>query len=156
MIDVRVVNGQARMPVRRARIEAAVRAALAGSDLLSAEIGVAVVDAPTIHEINRRHLGHDYPTDVLSFLLEESGGRLEGEIVVSADAAADGAPRYGWPPGDELLLYVVHGALHLIGLDDRTPGQRAAMRRRERACLAVLNVRTPVGRGRAGERRGNK
>ena len=59
---------------------------------------MAVVDDPTIHELNRRFLAHDYPTDVLSFVLEESAEALEGEIIVSTTQprhvppATDGLP----------------------------------------------------------------
>ena len=48
---------------------------------------MAVVNDPVIHELNRRFLEHDYPTDVLSFALERDGDLLEGEVVVSADTA---------------------------------------------------------------------
>ena len=54
-------------------------------------------------------------------MLDDSDG-LEGEVIVGAETALRTAPRYGWPPHDELLLYVVHGTLHLVGHDDRTPG----------------------------------
>ena len=49
---------------------------------------MAVVDDPTIHDLNRRFLDHDEPTDVLSFMLDDEGGRLEGDVIVSADTAA--------------------------------------------------------------------
>ncbi len=105
-----------------------------------AEISVAVVDDPTIHQLNRQYLSHDDPTDVLSFVLERSAERLEGEVVVSADTACRTAPRFAWSAADELLLYVIHGTLHLVGHDDRTPDDRAAMRARERACLGRFGL----------------
>ena len=64
---------------------------------------------------------------MLSFVLESSNGCLEGEVIVSADRAAAVAPKYGWSAADELLLYVIHGTLHLVGYDDVTPAKRAAM-----------------------------
>ena len=72
---------------------------------------------------------------MLSFVLERSEQSLEGEVVVSAETALACAARYKSTPEDELLRYVIHGTLHLVGYDDATPRQRAAMRRKERKYL---------------------
>ena len=104
------------------------RAVLSAAGLKEAEVSLAIVDDRTIQQLNRQYLDHDEPTDVLSFLLEREVGRLEGEIVVSRDTAASSAPAYGWTPADELLLYVIHGALHLVGFDDTTPDAAAENR----------------------------
>ncbi len=103
--------------------------------LREADVSLAIVDDPTIHRINREFLQHDYPTDVLSFLLERSADRLEGEVIASADTAIGSAARYGWAPADELLLYVIHGTLHLVGYDDLAPEPQVTMRERERDYL---------------------
>ena len=86
-----------------------------------AKINVAVVDDPTLAELHQRYLGDASPTDVLSFALEQSPQYLEGEIVISADAALAFAAEYHWSAADELLLYAIHGALHLVGYDDAAP-----------------------------------
>jgi probable rRNA maturation factor len=118
-----------------------VRHVLEAEGWQDAEVSLAVVDDPTIHELNRRYLGHDYPTDVLSFLLSDDGARrLEGEVVVSADTAARSAEQFGWTAGDELLLYVIHGTLHLAGYDDQSPDDLARMRDRERTHLAAFGL----------------
>lgn len=106
-----------------------------------AEISLAVVDDATIRRLNGEYLGRDETTDVLSFLLERDEGSLEGEVIVSAETARSTAPRFGWTADDELLLYVIHGILHLVGYDDATAGQRARMRRREAAYLARFGLR---------------
>lgn len=90
------------------------------------------MDDPTIAELHERYLGKAGPTDVLSF--------PSGEIVVSADTARREAEARGIPPLHELLLYVVHGALHLAGHDDRTPKARARMRAAERRALKELGI----------------
>ncbi|MDC0935775.1 rRNA maturation RNase YbeY [Pirellulales bacterium] len=118
----------------------AVRAALLDSPVQSAVISVAVVDDPAIHVLNRRHLQHDYPTDVLSFLLERSPAHLEGEIVISADTAAREAADAGWSTDDELALYVVHGMLHLLGHEDQQAADAQRMCSAEADLLARLGI----------------
>jgi probable rRNA maturation factor len=141
MILIDVANEQSTLPVDAARLRRAVRMVLEDAAVGRARISLAVVDDPTIQRLNRRYLGHDYATDVLSFNLDGSAGSLEGEVIVSADTAAAAAPRFGWPAEDELLLYVIHGALHLVGLLDGTASQRRRMRRRERECLARFGLK---------------
>jgi probable rRNA maturation factor len=137
------ISNQSVLPLEKQRLRMAVCMVLKEAGTTEAKISVAVVDDPTIARLNRQFLDHEGPTDVLSFALEEDQGRLEGEIVVSADTATRTAAEYGWSPQEELLFYVVHGALHLVGYDDATPAQRAQMRRRERAVLKQLGILTP-------------
>ena len=68
---------------------------------------------------------------MLSFVLERSPQALEGEVVVSADTARAVRPAYGCTAEEELLRYVIHGTLHLVGYDDTTPQKRAVMRKKE-------------------------
>jgi probable rRNA maturation factor len=138
-VQVQTANRQSR-PVNAARLAVVVRQVLEAERAGPAEISLAIVDDPTIHELNRRYLDHDWPTDVLSFDLSDEGGPLSGEIVVSADTAAAGAERFGWSLDEELLLCVVHGALHLAGYDDRSKKKRRAMREREREHLEAFGL----------------
>lgn len=140
MITIEVSNEQSHLPLEDGRLRDAVQIVLERESVAHAEISLAVVDDPTIRQLHRKYLGEDEPTDVLSFVLERSGAGLEGEVVVSAETANRAARRFGWPAEDELLLYVIHGALHLVGYDDATPEQQAEMRRRERAYLSHFGV----------------
>ena len=140
VIAIQLANQQTTLPVDRGRIERAVRMILDDECVPEASISVAVVDDPTIHALNQRYLNPDAPTDVLSFVLERSADHLEAEIVVSADTARQAASRFAWSPADELLLYVIHGTLHLVGCDDQTPAQRAEMQARERAYLTRFGL----------------
>jgi probable rRNA maturation factor len=144
MLDIACANLQSRA-IDEARLVDGIREVLQAAGITSCEISLTVVDNAQMHELNRRHLQHDYPTDVLSFLLERKGNRLEGEIIASADYAAEEAQRYGWPMEDELLLYAVHGALHLVGYDDTTPEAAAKMRRQEHEILDSFGL-IPPGR----------
>ena len=103
-------------------------------------MSIAVVDDARMHELNRRYLDHDYPTDVLSFVLAHVGNHLDGQIVVSFDYAAREAARYGWNADDELLLYVIHGSLHLVGYDDLNPEVKQEMRAAEQKYLAQFGL----------------
>lgn len=124
-------EGQLRRAIQQITSEAGIR---------SGDISLAVVDDAEIHALNKQFLDHDYPTDVLSFVLDRDGDHLEGEIIVSVDTASRMAEQVGWTAGDELLLYVIHGALHLVGYDDQDPQSLAAMRAAERKHLAAFGL----------------
>jgi probable rRNA maturation factor len=116
-----------------ARLKKAVALILKDAGIQSAEISIAIVGDAEMQRLNRQYLNHDYPTDVLSFVLEHDAAAksLDGQIIVSTDYAAREAPRYNWTPDDELLLYVIHGSLHLLGHDDTTPAAQQSMREAE-------------------------
>jgi probable rRNA maturation factor len=97
------VTNETDVAVDSARIVAAVQMVLADAQCAAANISVAIVDDPTIHRLNRQFLEHDYPTDVLSFVLEEPP-RLEGEIIASIDTAHREAAEVGWDAADEFPL----------------------------------------------------
>jgi len=138
VLNIRIANQQSILPVDRRRIRRAVRMILKDHAIVSGEISVAVVDDAAIARLHREYLQEDGPTDVLSFPLESVDGYLEAEIIVSAETAAAAAPRFGLSPGDEVLLYVIHGMLHLVGYGDTTPRKRAAMRSQERMYVARI------------------
>jgi probable rRNA maturation factor len=140
-IAVGLANRQTQLPLDEDRLRRAVEMVLEETAVPQARISLAVVDDRTIRRLNRRYLGHDCATDVLSFLLEQSEQALEGEVVVSAETAQNTAARFGWSAADELLLYVIHGTLHLIGHDDKTPRERGRMRALEKAYLARFGLR---------------
>ena len=123
-----------------ARVSAAANWVLKFFNLQHLRVSIAVVDDPTIHEVNRVHLDHDWPTDVISFVFDNVDGRVNGEILASADTAVKLAPAAGWEPVDELLLYIVHGLLHLAGMDDIEEADARRMRSLEQRCLIDLQV----------------
>ncbi len=139
-LAVLVANRQRRLAVDRELLRLAVQLVLCDAGIRAGEISVVVVGDRTIRRLNRQFLDHDEPTDVLSFPLERADGYLDGEIVVSAQTACREAVRHGWSGQEELLLYVIHGALHLVGCDDRTARQRRRMRYGEKKYLARLGL----------------
>ena len=140
MITVEFTNQQSKHQVQPERLQSGVQAVLQGEAVSTATVSLAVVDDATIHQLNRRYLEHDQPTDVLSFLLEPGPPCLDGEVIISADTAARQCGRYGWSVHEELLLYAIHGTLHLVGYDDREPTAAEAMREREQFYLQQLGV----------------
>jgi len=104
------------------------------------ELSVAIVDDAQIREINRRFLDHDYATDVIAFPLDDE----EGEIVISADRALAEASERGVEPLAELMLYVVHGLLHLLGYDDHDREAAGEMHRESLRLLKDLGYQNVV------------
>ncbi|MBN1418102.1 MAG: rRNA maturation RNase YbeY [Planctomycetes bacterium] len=95
--------------------------------------GVSLVfaDDAMIRETNRKWLRRDRPTDVIAFPLEGPEDPILGEVMVSAETAAREALARGIPAERELLLYVVHGVLHVLGYEDGDSRSRRRMRARE-------------------------
>ena len=106
----------------------------------SATLSIALVGAGAMAALNRRYRGKDYPTDVLSFPLDESidGSPLLGEVVISPAVAARNARRFGVAEQEELRKLLVHGILHVLGFDHETDG--GEMARLERRLLARPEV----------------
>jgi len=111
----------------------------------SGKINVVLVDSDTIGQYNRDFLQHDYPTDTISFPTEyrQDEGHLEGEVLVCTEIAKERAGEFSWTADEELLLYVVHGMLHLIGYNDTDAEQQAKMQEKERDYLATLGIQVP-------------
>ncbi|MDC0284372.1 rRNA maturation RNase YbeY [Mariniblastus sp.] len=130
------------LPFDGTRLVSTVARVLADHDLNHSEISIAVVDDPAIRVINKQYLDHDYATDVISFVLDfdEAASCLTGQLVVSTDTASNMAGQIGGTMEDELLLYVIHGMLHLVGFDDKDPDSAAEMREQERHYLALHGV----------------
>lgn len=135
-MEISVNNQQATLAVDEQQLIDAAAGILADAGLDEGSLSIAVVDDEQIHKLNREFLDHDYPTDVLSFDLSGGVGPFEGEVIVSSDTAASNSVEYGGPVAQELLLYVVHGTLHLVGYNDKSDDEAAEMRRAEQHWLS--------------------
>jgi probable rRNA maturation factor len=141
MIRISIASPQEVVAIDRASLRRTAIAVLEGEDISEAEVSLAFVDNATMHQLNKRYLQHDEPTDVLSFPLSEPNAhRLAGELVIGAEVAKAQAESRGHPVQAELALYVIHGLLHLSGYDDKSGADAAAMRRRERLYLQQLGL----------------
>ncbi len=147
-------NRQTAVPVDLERLELRLRVSLAAEQVAGAELTVVIVDDAMIRRWNRDFLGHDWATDVIGFpeeatdpnipwepaQLRGKGRFIAGELMVSAETALREATLRTASVNDELLLYCVHGWLHLCGYDDLTDAERPRMRAREREVLTLFGL----------------
>ncbi len=110
------------------------------------ELSMLFVDEEAMAQLNQRFRGKEGPTDVLSFPLDEPGDdspwqapSLLGDVVICPTVARRNAAEHRRSYEDELALLVVHGTLHLLGMDHLDDEQAAAMEAREQALLARLH-----------------
>lgn len=90
----------------------------------------------TIIDYNRRFLGHDYYTDVITFD-DSANGTINGDILISLDTVRTNAEKFSASYKDELDRVIIHGILHLCGINDKGPGEREIMEAAENAALAL-------------------
>lgn len=103
-----------------------------------ASLGIVFGNHETVLALNNTWLGHDWHTDVISFLLEEDP--VEGEIYIDVETAQEQHEEFGVTIHQELERYAVHGMLHLCGHDDATTEERDAMRSLEDRYLTLLDT----------------
>lgn len=94
-------------------------------------------DNERILEINQKYLNHDYYTDIITFD-QARDGLLFADIVISVEMVTSNAEEYGEPFRREFLRVLIHGVLHLCGVDDQTEEQAKEMRQAEENALAML------------------
>ena len=97
------------------------------------------VDDEAILEANRKFVNHDYYTDIITFDYSRKD-RIAGDILISIDTVASNAEKFGVPYSRELLRVIIHGVLHLVGINDKGPGEREIMEAAEDEALALFNA----------------
>ena len=131
---IHITNDQSKVVIPAAKVRR-----LAAQILGKKNLSIAFVTNAAIRKINRRFLKHDFATDVISFPLDSD---LLGELVISAEYAVSEAAKRKIPVEEELLRYVAHGILHLLGYDDHRPSDKARMwTRQERELRKILGRR---------------
>ena len=122
------------------RVRGAAAAALTACGRAKANLSVTLVDDARIAQLHEKYLGIPGPTDVISFPLEDEleGPSVLGEVVVSVDTAAREARERGHAMDRELLLYVIHGTLHLLGYDDHDADDKARMEAKQEELLQAF------------------
>ncbi len=101
------------------------------------DIGYMFVNDENILAVNKQYLRHDYYTDIITFDYSE-GDTISGDIVISLDTVASNAIQQGTEYDNELHRVIIHGILHLCGINDKGPGERQIMEKAENKALAML------------------
>jgi rRNA maturation RNase YbeY len=126
-----------RMPnIKKRETTAWIKAVAASYGRKIGEIGYLFVSDDRILEVNKEYLGHDYFTDIITFGYDE-GETISGDIVISLDTVRSNAEQYGKEYDEELHRVIIHGILHLCGINDKGPGEREIMEEAENRALAM-------------------
>lgn len=125
------------MPSIKKRITTAwIKAVAATYGKKVGDIGYMFVNDERILEVNREYLGHDYYTDIITFDYCE-GDTISGDLVISLDTVRSNAEQFGKDYDEELHRVIIHGILHLCGINDKGPGEREIMEQAENKALAM-------------------
>ena len=103
------------------------------------EISYIFCNDNKILEVNKQYLGHDYYTDIITFD-DTEGDRINGDIFISVDTVNSNAEQYQQSFDKELHRVIIHGILHLCGIDDQSPEERANMIQHENEALALIGM----------------
>jgi rRNA maturation RNase YbeY len=139
-INVEIFNSSSTSFLPKSKIEKTVSQVFYGEGSKEAAINVIFMDDHEIHELNKKFLGHDCPTDVISFDLSENR-EIEGEIYIGVDTAREQAKDFRVSLTNELTRLAAHGALHIIGYDDSTKEKRQQMHELENKYIKSANER---------------
>ena len=102
------------------------------------EIAYFFCDDEKILEMNRQYLQHDYYTDIITFDYCE-GNKLSGDLFISLDTVRSNSELFGTDYNTELHRVIIHGILHLCGINDKGPGEREIMEAAENRALELLH-----------------
>lgn len=108
----------------------------ADHDRIVGPLSYIFTDDPTILKVNLEFLKHDYFTDIITFDYSRRS-MISGDIYISLDTVKSNAEQLGVPYADELNRVIIHGVLHLCGINDKGPGEREIMEANENRALAM-------------------
>ena len=123
--------------IKRRAITAWIKVVAASYNRKVGEVGYLFCNDEKILEVNQQYLGHDYYTDIITFDYDE-GDVINGDIVISLDTVRSNAAQQGTEYMDELHRVIIHGILHLCGINDKALGEREIMEAAENKALAVF------------------
>ncbi len=126
--------------IKRRATTAWIRSVAASYGKRVGDVGYMFVNDEKILEVNRQYLGHDYYTDIITFDYDE-GDILNGDLVISLDTVRSNAAMLGKDYEEELYRVIIHGVLHLCGINDKGPGEREQMEAAENRALASAPFR---------------
>ena len=127
---IQISNNYQNLQVRKPAIRKLVQKVIQEESLFEREIHIIFVDDKYLSTLHKEYLDDPTPTDVMSFDLSDDD-LIEGEIYISVDSAKRHASEFGVSLNSEIARLIIHGLLHLKGLDDSTASERKKMRARE-------------------------
>lgn len=104
------------------------------------DVAYIFCDDEEILRVNRQYLQHDYYTDIITFDYDE-GDVISGDLFISLDTVRTNAEQLGVSYEQELNRVIIHGILHLCGINDKGPGEREIMEAAENKALAMRETR---------------
>ena len=138
MISYQTIN--VRMPkIPRRQTSAWIRQVAASFGKKVGEIAYIFCDDPKILEVNVQYLGDDYFTDIITFDYCE-GDSISGDLFISLDTVRSNAEKFGKTYEEELHRVIIHGVLHLCGINDKGPGEREVMEAEENKALGLISL----------------
>ena len=126
--------------IRRRDTSAWIRQVAARHGFTVGDVAYIFCDDERILDVNRQYLQHDYYTDIITFDYTEDR-RIAGDIFISLDTVRSNAEQFHTTYEQELHRVIIHGILHLCGINDKGPGERAVMERHENEALALIESR---------------
>ena len=123
--------------IPRRKISAWIKQVANSYDRVVGEIAYIFCNDDKILEVNQQYLKHDYYTDIITFDYDE-GNTISGDIFISLDTVRSNAEERGIPYDVELHRVIIHGILHLCGIDDKGPGEREIMENAENRALDLF------------------
>ncbi len=129
-------DGVSMPAIRRRETTAWIRRVAATYGRRVGEVGYMFVNDERILQVNNEYLGHDYYTDIITFDYCE-GDTLNGDLIISLDTVRTNAEKFGKDYDEELHRVIIHGILHLCGINDKGPGEREIMEAAENRALAL-------------------
>jgi probable rRNA maturation factor len=138
-----ITNRQRKRRINLRRLKKIVGLLLTELEIQETELGINLVAAPEMSLVNETYLQHEGSTDVITFDYRDKieGTFLRGEIFVCVDEAFLQARKYGTNWQSEVVRYIVHGVLHLLGHDDLKSNLRRRMKREENRLVRLLAKR---------------
>lgn len=127
----------ARMPaIRKRETSEWIKAVAATYQKRVGDVAYIFCSDEKILEVNRQYLEHDYYTDIITFDYTE-GNRISGDLFISLDTVRTNAEQFGQTYERELYRVIIHGILHLCGINDKGSGERELMEAAENRALAM-------------------
>lgn len=127
--------------VNKASVHKLVKAIKEDLNFKIADLTINFINSDKLQELNRKHLKHNYPTDIITFNYSGSLSNLDGEIFISFEDAIINSKKYRVSLNNELIRLIIHGILHLLGYNDKTASEKKIMKSLENQ-LTYKNIFT--------------